>query len=245
MSNNDQYEYPEGSNPDKKYGMLSKDGRTESLIPNWARDPKMLSMALLAGTMFYLVTHLLSYALGERGKHKDKVDTAVQTTIQNSNDKITEISSRLEADKNNTKRTLNNFSNKFNDISSSASNAIRQTQANSAQIVEIKQKISSSEQKLEELTKQLTSMNQSITDINKKMTKTKKKAKVRKQPVKLINYYLKAMVHGRAWIESEAGDYLTVKVGDKLDTYGVITSFDDINGQIRTSSGRDINYANN
>lgn len=60
------------------------------------------------------------------------------------------------------------------------------------------------------------------------------------QSISLKLFYVQAMVPGRAWIIGEFGKLMTVKVGDKLPSYGIVQSIDVENNIIRTSSGRNI-----
>lgn len=238
---NENYEYPEGSAPDKKYGMLSKEGRTESLIPNWARDPKILSMAILSGMFFYLVTHLLSYALGER---TDK-NASKPNVTEVSNAKISEISSRIEQDKNNTKEKLSTFSQTVKNLSDDAKYNARNVGTNSSRITKLETDINNNTQQISEMNSSIIELTKSLEELKKNLSKPKiKKIAAKKIEIKLQTYHLRAMVSGRAWVEGEHGDYFTVKIGDMLPTYGRIVYMDDDTGIIKTTSGRDIKYAN-
>jgi intracellular multiplication protein IcmG len=57
-----------------------------------------------------------------------------------------------------------------------------------------------------------------------------------------IVYHLKAVVPGRAWIQSNTGMLTTVKVGDSLSGYGVVKAINATQGWVGTSSGRIIQY---
>ena len=57
---------------------------------------------------------------------------------------------------------------------------------------------------------------------------------------KEITYHIQAVVEGRAWLQSSAGANITVKVGDELKGYGVVTKIDAVNSVIQTSSGKRI-----
>ena len=59
-------------------------------------------------------------------------------------------------------------------------------------------------------------------------------------PEKAVTYRLQAVVEGRAWIESSAGKNRTVKVGDIIKDYGVVTHIDVVNSIVSTSSGKAI-----
>lgn len=60
-----------------------------------------------------------------------------------------------------------------------------------------------------------------------------------------VVYYLKAVVPGRAWLESNDGNLITVKEGDALRGYGTINKIDANEGWVQTSSGLVIKYGKN
>lgn len=59
---------------------------------------------------------------------------------------------------------------------------------------------------------------------------------------KPLVYHVKALIPGRAWLESNRGTTTSVKVGDTLKNYGQITSINPNTGMVDTSSGRVIKY---
>ena len=61
-----------------------------------------------------------------------------------------------------------------------------------------------------------------------------------KKVKKELTYNIQAVVEGRAWLQSSAGTNITVKVGDELKGYGVVTRIDAVNSVIQTSSGKAI-----
>jgi intracellular multiplication protein IcmG len=73
----------------------------------------------------------------------------------------------------------------------------------------------------------------------------KAKAEAAKKVVqpKLENYYIKALISGRAWLVGPDKEYITVIVGDKLKDYGNIVDINPDQGMITTSSGRAIRFA--
>lgn len=76
----------------------------------------------------------------------------------------------------------------------------------------------------------------------KKKALAKKAAKASKPK---ITYVVKAMVPGRAWLQSSDGEALTVRVGDNLPDAGTITVLDVDQGMIATSAGTTIQYSPN
>lgn len=71
-----------------------------------------------------------------------------------------------------------------------------------------------------------------------------KKVSVTNQKVsqKLV-YFLQAVIPGRAWIISNAGNTLTVRDGSRVPGYGVIKRIDPNEGRLLTSSGRIIVFS--
>lgn len=53
-----------------------------------------------------------------------------------------------------------------------------------------------------------------------------------------IVYFVQAVVPGRAWLVSEQGNTMSVRIGSKVPSYGVVKSIDALQGRIMTSSGR-------
>ena len=76
-----------------------------------------------------------------------------------------------------------------------------------------------------------------IDALEKKLTE-KPKPKVKEKPK--MTYSLQAVVEGRAWIENSKGKSMTVKVGDVIEDYGVITKIDAMNSLVHCSSGKTI-----
>lgn len=71
-----------------------------------------------------------------------------------------------------------------------------------------------------------------------------KKKPVQKQKAKEATYSIQAVVEGRAWIEDSKGRNMTVKVGDIIPDYGVVTKVDAVNSLVFTSSGKTIRVSN-
>lgn len=70
----------------------------------------------------------------------------------------------------------------------------------------------------------------------------KKKPKIAAKPVEKITYYVKAMVPGRAWLQSSKGNAITVRVGDMLPDAGKIAVMNIDQGIVVTNNGTVIEY---
>ncbi len=60
---------------------------------------------------------------------------------------------------------------------------------------------------------------------------------------RMAQYYVQAMIPGRAWLISAEGQTLTVSQGSPVADYGVVRYVDASNGQVLTSSGRTIAFS--
>lgn len=63
------------------------------------------------------------------------------------------------------------------------------------------------------------------------------------QPPRLAQYFVQAMIPGRAWLVNAEGQTLTVTQGTAVGDYGVVRYVDTSNSQVLTSSGRTITYS--
>ena len=70
--------------------------------------------------------------------------------------------------------------------------------------------------------------------------KKKLEAKVVKKPLK--NYFIRAVVEGRAWLVDKSGNSMTISVGDQVPDYGKVEKIYSAQGFIVTSSGRIIQF---
>lgn len=64
------------------------------------------------------------------------------------------------------------------------------------------------------------------------------------QPAPPPQWYIQALIPGRAWLIQANGQTITVRQGDLLYGYGKVTSISVINGIVRTSSGIIIRFNN-
>lgn len=83
-----------------------------------------------------------------------------------------------------------------------------------------------------------------IEQLKKSPNKPTKHRKIKKPNV--IKYHIRALVPGRAWIESENGRYSkTIKVGDELNGYGTVDYILFKEGMVLMSNGSYIQYGEN
>ncbi|HVV69312.1 MAG TPA: hypothetical protein VHE99_09840 [Gammaproteobacteria bacterium] len=108
----------------------------------------------------------------------------------------------------------------------------------------VNQSVSGLQQTLLTLTNSVQALSNQVAQLSKEQ-KAKSVAMAQAKPEVKVQYYLKAIITGRAWIESETGDLTTVKVGDELPSYGTITAIDPENATVTTSAGGTIKHAPN
>lgn len=124
------------------------------------------------------------------------------------------------------------------------------------EVTQVSQRLSGVDSNLESLKNELMLMHQALSDMQKKMADDSEhmkhllaaKASVVKKhvvriPVRMMKYYIQAVIPGRAWLVAENGTTLTVRVGSILGGYGVIRAIDPNTGRVATSSGRVITFS--
>lgn len=79
----------------------------------------------------------------------------------------------------------------------------------------------------------------------KARTKAVKKSLVHRNIAPRILYHLKAIVPGLAWLEGSDGRTMAVRVGDKLEGYGIVSLIEVKQGMVITSGGSVIQYGMN
>lgn len=120
------------------------------------------------------------------------------------------------------------------------------------EIKELQSGLSTVNQSVNGLQKTLVALATSVQALSNQVEQLSKEQKAKSavsaaqtKPEVKAQYYLKAIIAGRAWIESEAGDLTTVKVGDEVKGYGTITAIDPENALVTTSAGGAIKHAPN
>jgi len=75
---------------------------------------------------------------------------------------------------------------------------------------------------------------------------TEKKVRASKKVVAATppaQYFLQAIIPGRAWLISTNGDTVTVREGTRISSYGVVRFIDAKRGRVLTSSGQVIRFS--
>ena len=143
-----------------------------------------------------------------------------------SSDQITQMQNTLQQEIDNMVQQIKNSQ----DSVSSLNSGMFKTQ----------QDISTIGQQVEQLTM---AMQQMLVEMEKlKAPKVKTKKPVFKLPVA---YHVRAIVPGRVWLESADGKSVTLRVGDKLEGYGVVRVISPRQGMVIMSNGSIIQYGVN
>lgn len=128
----------------------------------------------------------------------------------------------------------------------------QQTTANQAAIDKLTTQVSDLQNALGNLTTQVTNIGDGVLAINSKLAAIEEAAAQKEERRRLLVrrrarpvpvYFVKAMVQGRAWLRTEGGGTITVKVGDNVPGYGVVRIIDTNQGILTLSSGAIIGYS--
>jgi len=114
----------------------------------------------------------------------------------------------------------------------------------SAQVESLSNRNASLEQQISQLSFKLESMQNSVNKLAKTIesrpqAKTVKRHYVpSKSTAPRVNYFVQAVIPGRAWLINSNGDTVTVRVGTSVSGYGVVKLIDHTKGRVLMSSGK-------
>ncbi len=118
------------------------------------------------------------------------------------------------------------------------------------QLVSVNTNLNTLSEKLVQLNQQLADMRHVVQEQAEHVLILKEQAKKRVKATKRIYphgpavvYYLNAVIPGRAWLITNAGSTMTVRVGTPIPGYGVVRFIDAIQGRVLTSSGKLIRFS--
>lgn len=139
--------------------------------------------------------------------------------------------------------------------------ALEATQPQSANISALTEKYKTEETKISDLQNEVEDMKTTVNNMNKMvydLNTTVQQLTVEVQKLiaerdalmqtmkgKRTPYHIKAIVPGRAWLETTHGVNTTVRIGTSLGKYGNVTEIDDQNGMVTTNKGAVIRYGAN
>lgn len=140
---------------------------------------------------------------------------------------------------------LADLSNQTQNLNSAMSALMQQSNANKSNIQVLQNGLVQLETNQKQLNQQLSAISSSLQQIETKiaqLTAPKPKvAKAKYTPPPPV-YHLKAVLPGRAWLQSNHNKTITVTVGDYLSGYGTVTWINSDLGAVSTSSGKIIRY---
>ena len=118
---------------------------------------------------------------------------------------------------------------------------------NSAKIKSIQDELNRTQTVLSKMDAAVYNLNIAVQELSKSVQDVAKqqaglqKGKPKVRAPKVV-YHVKAIVPGRAWLESSDVTIVTVRPGSKLKNYGTVTEIDDSQGIVKTDLGFVIKY---
>jgi intracellular multiplication protein IcmG len=129
---------------------------------------------------------------------------------------------------------------------STVQNLVAQNQQNQQTIAGLQAQVQQLQGQLTTLTSTITSLANQVQVIANEMRANALDRAVQGRALNLNSnakiYHLKALVPGRAWLQSPEGQTTTVSIGDRLPGYGIIQMINTEQGIVTTSSGALIQY---
>ncbi len=115
------------------------------------------------------------------------------------------------------------------------------------QYQDLSEKLNKLAMQIEKLSSAVEDQSQSIVSLSIRREHPPRRRQSRQQVVRpqFMRYFVKAVIPGRAWLIAENGSTLTVRKGSVVPGYGLVTMVDVSQGQVMTSSGKIITFAQN
>jgi intracellular multiplication protein IcmG len=153
--------------------------------------------------------------------------TSISTDLGVSSDQVTQMQNAIQQKIDNMAERVTSSQDRITNLSDAASKT--------------EQDISSINQHLDQLT---TAMQQMLLELEtiKECTAHKHKKRTYRLPVA---YHIRAIVPGRVWLESSKGKSVSLRVGNKLEGYGVVRVISPRQGMVVMSNGSIIQYGVN
>ena len=163
-------------------------------------------------------------------QQEQPIQQPVQPVVQESDPGLKQKVASIEATQQSVQSEVNSMNDQVGNVNSNVNNL-------SAQITKLNQMIS-------DLSSQVSKQSE---EINMLMVRSKPKPVRRivstRHVGEVINYYINAVIPGRAWLIGTNGSTLTVREGTKIAGYGVVKLIDSMEGRVLTSSGRVIRFS--
>ena len=239
----------ENENNTQEYTESSYSGSTEN-IKSIFKNKRIVT--LVGGVVVvWLLSFILENVLGDDDKIVDKIESS--TDIEQATNELTSVPEAADSKDEDVKALTDNseavasIDKDVRDNLDSNTATIKSMQemhaATNTQIDRLSNQISDLTEQLSTVASANSDVTEQVASISAKMKAKEEAAKKVQQP-KLENYYIKALIHGRAWLVGPDKQYVTVSAGDEVKDYGTIVEIFPDRGAITTSSGRIIRFAN-
>lgn len=253
MANKDNYDYPEDTQETQQtFGMGTKMGRTETIGSQLAmlKDPRILGSLVGFMLFSYLVSHLLAFLFG--GNEEPKKDNVVaKTAVVAKRQKQKSLAEQLQAQQQKDVQKQQAMSQKMDSMHNQSASNVLEIKKVANKVHHIEDSMAELSNNIQDLHYEISLLTDQLKALKTHKTKApaKKKVVVKPKPkvtkkMPLQHFHVRAIIHGRAWLGSKRQPHITVKVGDKLPTYGVVTAIMPDVGIVKTRSGRIITFAN-
>jgi len=145
----------------------------------------------------------------------------------------------------------NNFSQKLSDLETGQQTIRTDVSSVNSQLSGIGNSINAMATKMAELNSIITTLSTKVEEQSREIDQLtiRREAKrvhyvsQRPRPVPYMQYYIQAVIPGRAWLIGTNGSTLTVREGTVIAGYGVVKLIDPNQGRVMTSSGRVIKFS--
>lgn len=155
------------------------------------------------------------------------------TAVVNPSDDINQKLSMLESNQQDMKAEFANTSNELSGINNNINTMMTKVTELNNTIAHFTAKVDEQAEKIERLTAEARAI--------KKVHAPRKMQP--KNAVPVLQYYIQAVIPGRAWLIATNGSTLTVREGTVIPGFGMVKLIDARQGRVLTSSGRAIRFS--
>ena len=142
--------------------------------------------------------------------------------------------------------TVNNeqITQVYNRLQQKIDELSKQAENNQVNIAQVSNDISATKQDMADISQKIDILTNSVQQILAEVAKLKAPPKKATKKPK-VAYNVRAIVPGRAWLQSGDGKNITLRVGDKLNGYGEVLAISPRQGMVLMSDGSVIQYGVN
>ena len=227
----EQYSFSDDSS--QEYGSNPMKGGTENLM-SLVRNPRVLTVV---GGIFaiYILLHLFSS--GDEEPIDQQVDDVATTALADfempvESPEVSFIEPTVSM------TSIDQMLSESTETQQRRDDMEEEIASLNRQSKDFRSKIKMIDDKLDRLSNLMEKSNKQISALIEKDVEREDK----KPEIVLEDYQVRAVIEGRAWLQDQTGNNITVKVGDKIPTYGRVTEIRPIEGVVLTTSGRVISF---